>query len=93
MTGGMAIFLLWVGYHFGKLDYHLHHADDPPIMESVLVVSGFTGLATLWKGVVVRSYLPVLVFSALMTALAFGAWWWTEFLYSRDLIGAFAARF
>jgi hypothetical protein len=92
-TVAMAIALLWVGAQFGSFDYIQNRADDPPIMEGLLVLLGLVGFWTFLKGVLVRCSLQVLLLSAFITLLAYGGWWWTEFLYSREVIGAFAARF
>ena len=92
LTVAMASTLIGIAFYFGRPDVFKHAVDDPPIMESCLLVLGFVGLRTAWKGVVPRSYLPVLAFSVILTALAVGAWWWTEYLYTMNVIGAFATR-
>src|SRR4029077_12915812 len=92
MTTGMASTLVWIFVKFGRKDLMAHTLDDPPIMEFGLLFLGLIGFASLWNGVVKRPYLPALALSLALATLAYGAWWWTEFLYTREVIAAFAAR-
>jgi hypothetical protein len=92
MTAGMASTLVWIFFKFGRKDLMAHTLDDPPIMEFGLLFLGLIGFASLWNGVVKRPYLPALALSLALATLAYGAWWWTEFLYTREVIAAFAAR-
>ena len=57
--------------------------NDPPIMEFTLMVLGFTGGFVLWSGAHQRRYGSWLLLSALLTGIAFFAWWWTEVLYDQ----------
>jgi hypothetical protein len=92
LTVGLASTLIWIAWHYGKIDLFRRDMDDPPIMELGLLLLGLVGVRTAWKGVVQRSYLPALVLSSLMVVLAYGAWWWTEYLYTKDVVAAFAVR-
>ncbi|HJX90747.1 MAG TPA: hypothetical protein VJ372_09635 [Pyrinomonadaceae bacterium] len=83
--------LICMGWIWGKQDLHHHDPSDPPIMEAGLIILGCIGLFTLTKGVVKRPHLGVLVVGFILTILAYGSWAWTEFLYAKNVIGAFFA--
>ena len=90
MTVALAGVLIFVAVELGKPDLFNHDITDPPIMESGLMFLGAIGIFTTVKGVAKRPYIPVaLVFGLIITALASGAWVWTEVLYDRNVIGAF----
>ena len=82
--------LIFVAAYLGKIDLLHHDVTDPPIMECGLLFLGLTGLFTVWKGVTKRPYtFAALVFGLIFTALASGAWAWTEVLYSQNVMAAF----
>ena len=83
--------LLCMGLYWGLQDYHLHDASDPPIMECGLITLGGVGICTFVKGVVKRPHLGMLLIGFILTLLAYGSWAWTEFLYAKNVIGAFYA--
>lgn len=90
LTIALAGVLISVAAFLGTLDLSKHDITDPPIMESVLLFLGAIGFFTLLQGVAKRPYIPVaLVFGLIITALAYGAWAWTEVLYDTNVIGAF----
>jgi len=82
--------LIFVAVYLGKIDLLHHDVTDPPIMECGLLFLGLTGLFTIWKGVTKRPYtFAALVFGLIFTALASGAWAWTEVLYSQNVMAAY----
>jgi hypothetical protein len=85
--------LLFVSVEIGVPDIFSHTVTDPPIMESVLFVLALIGLWGLAKGVEGGAYpFVTLMFSLALMFLAFGAWQWTEVLYTENIIAAFFAR-
>ena len=67
---------------------HLHNlAADPPLMEVVLAAIAVAGFFIAWKGVPQgRSYFCAFMFCALLTGIAFSGWWYTEIVYSKNVI-------
>lgn len=82
--------LLYVSIALGKPDLLHHDITDPPIMESVLFVLAGIGVFALLNGVEKHSHLVVaLLFGFGLMLLAYGAWQWTEVLYTEETIAAF----
>jgi len=72
---------------------HLHRmAGSPPLMELVLLAIAISGFAVAWKGVRERSYFCGLMFSALLTGVAFLGWWYSEVLYTKTVLYFFYAQ-
>jgi hypothetical protein len=72
---------------------HWHNlAAEPPLMEGLLLTIAAAGLCIAWKGCTARSYGWGLIFSALLTALAFAGWWSSEVLYDHTIIYFFYAQ-
>jgi hypothetical protein len=85
--------LMFVSIRLGKPDVFHHDITDPPIMESVLFVLGLIGIWAFLKGVEKGSHpFIALLFSFALMLLAYGAWQWTEVLYTENVIAAFFAR-
>jgi hypothetical protein len=93
MLLGLVGLLMFVSITVGKPDVFGHDVRDPPIMESVLFVLGLIGIWAFFKGVEKGSHpLIVLLFSFALMLLAYGAWQWTEVLYTESVIAGFFAR-
>jgi hypothetical protein len=90
MAAGLAGVLIIVATYLGHADLCQHDVTDPPIMESGLLFLGMVGVFTTLRGTTKRPYIPgALVLGLLFTALAYGAWSWTEVLYDQSVIGAY----
>lgn len=61
-------------------------------MELVLLAIAVSGLAVAWKGVAGRSYFCGLMFSALLTGVALLGWWYSEILYTKNILYFFYAQ-
>jgi hypothetical protein len=93
MLLGVFGLLMYVSIALGKPDVLHHEVTDPPIMESVLFVLGVIGLAAYLKGVEKGSHpLIGLFFSLALMFLAYGAWQWTEVLYTETVIASMFAQ-
>lgn len=78
---------------FDHLHEHLHRmAGDPPLMEVVLLAIAIAGFVVAWRGVSQRSYFCGLMFSAMLTGIAFFGWWYSEILYTKNVIFFFYAK-
>jgi len=78
---------------FDHLHDHLHRmAGDPPLMEVVLLAIAIAGFVVAWRGVSKRSYFCGLMFSAMLTGIAFFGWWYSEILYTKNIIFFFYAK-
>jgi hypothetical protein len=85
--------LIFLAFKLGWSDITTHDVTDPPIMESVLLALGLIGLWGLVRGVEGGSYPVVtLILAFALMLLAFGAWQWTEVLYTDSVIAAFFAK-
>lgn len=85
----ISVTLIFKPLSWAVRDYHLQDPSDPPIMETALIILGIIGLFTLLKGVVKRPPLGIMFFGIILTILAYGSWVWTEYLYAKNVIGAF----
>lgn len=68
---------------------------DPPLAEIVFLMLGVIGLLVAWKSKEPKSgkempYVRVCGIALVMTAVSFGAWWWTEVMYDRQVIHSLA---
>lgn len=87
----LTIFLIFVAANYGELDVRRHDVTDPPIMELGLLILGGLGISAELIGVVKRPPAVALVVGLILIPVVYGAWAWTEVLYSRSLISAFLA--
>jgi hypothetical protein len=60
----------------------------PPLAEVLVIGLGVAGLFVIWKAVTAVSYWRLCLVAALVTAVSFGGWWWTEVMYDLDVIHA-----
>ncbi|HEY6768591.1 MAG TPA: hypothetical protein VI386_27850 [Candidatus Sulfotelmatobacter sp.] len=71
-------------HHLGN---HWHNlASEPPLMEGLLFAIALGGISVTRRSVPDRAYGYGLIFSALLTMLAFSGWWSSEVLYDRTVI-------
>jgi hypothetical protein len=76
----------------GGRDLVSHNVFDIPVLESVLIVFIFFGLAVVRKGVdseIFRMKRWVLL-TLFFTGLAYGGWMWSEIIYDQQVMSSFA---
>ncbi len=96
MTIILILILFYVAGYLGSFDFVNHHdiVTDPPIMEIGLALLAVVGIVTALRGVARLPYIGAgLVFGVIFTVLAYGAWAWTEVLYTKNTISAFFSWF
>jgi len=81
--------LLYYGVH--SLCLHAYDPaknlySDPPLAELVIVLLGALGLWVIPKAHPSISYFRICVIAAILTAISFGGWWWTEVMYDNHVI-------
>ena len=72
--------------------WRLHRADldDPPFMEFTFFSLGLAGIWLVGRGAVAtRPYGRYVLLSALLTAITYFGWWWSEVLYDRQVLYMF----
>ena len=60
----------------------------PPLAEALFIGLGVVGLFAIAKAVTALSYWRMCLVAAIITAVSFGGWWWTEVMYDLDVIHA-----
>jgi hypothetical protein len=78
---------------YGLMTFWLHwnkntdtRYTDPPLAELVLLLLGGVGLLVISKAKHAAFYFPTCVVAAILTAICFGGWWWTEVMYDLQVI-------
>ena len=86
--------LAWSIYALSRhLHDHWHNiAGEPPLMEIVLVAIGVAGLGLTVRHVPPRPYRCAVMFSAVLTLLAYAGWWYSEVVYNHTVIFFFYAH-
>ena len=75
-------------HHFQTKDIN-----DAPFMELTVILLGFTGFFSLWRGEQRRWYgFGLFTLLLLLTFVAYLGWWRTEVLYDRQIIYSFYAQ-
>lgn len=84
-AGSVAVFALyrsWMHLH-GAVQ---HHYSDPPLAELVILLLAGTGLFVTAKAEAGVPYFRFCILAAVLTAISFGGWWWTEVMYDLQVI-------
>lgn len=81
-------FGLWaIWQHFLKNYPNLYESHrDPPLAEMVLILLGAAGFFARHSDESPRLFRNACLVAAVLTVIAYGAWWWTEVLYDQQVI-------
>jgi len=63
-----------------------HMYNHPPLAESVFLLLGLSGFVVIAKARQTASYVRTCLVAVVLTAISFGAWWWTEIMYDVEVI-------
>jgi hypothetical protein len=78
-------------FAFRSFWIHLHGSteslySDPPLAELVFLLLAGVGFVITLKADAATPYLRICIVSAVVTAISFGGWWWTEVMYDLQVI-------
>jgi hypothetical protein len=90
-VGWVAPLLLLIAAVIALMSHVGNRQLEPPFMETTLFVLAGAGVYILWQGAR-RNYGAAVLFSFLITLMAFFGWWWTEALYDQQVIYSFYAQ-
>ena len=84
-SGAVAIFALYSLYTHLR-DSSQHPYSDPPLAELVVLLLAGVGLFVTRKAEKAIPYFRISILAAIVTAVSFGGWWWTEVMYDLQVI-------